>query len=223
LPPADHGYERPPSATVVKSSQLTPSDEQGFQAMQVTTTKPTRQQQRYAGTIVAAVVFLVPLGALSIWAVTHQKQNAIALKPSDFAAAKTKWDDSGIANYDLDIVISGASQPKNTHIEVRDGRVTECLENGRRPRQQNVWDNWTIDNQFNMIQEDLNKAAIPNGFKVQNNVVITLHGEFDPTYGIPVHYLRKVARGRSPLQCQWRVERFEPLAKKAGPAAAGQP
>jgi hypothetical protein len=206
-------------ATVLKSSQLTPSDEQGAQAMQLTTTKPNRQQQRYAGVIVAAVVFLVPLGALSIWAVTHHKDDATALKAADFAAAKAKWDASGITDYDLDIVISGASQPKNTHLEVRQGRVTDCLENGRRPRQRNVWDNFTIDNQFNMIQEDLDRTGIPNGFKVADTVVITLHGEFDPTYGIPVHYLRKVARGRSPLQCQWRVEQFTALPKNTAPAA----
>ena len=86
-----------------------------------------------------------------------------------------------------------------------------------------MWDNFTIDNQFNMIQDDLKKAAIPNGFKVKQDVVITLHGEFDPQYGYPSHYLRRVARGRSPLHCQWRIDRFEPVAKDAPPAAAAKP
>jgi hypothetical protein len=191
--------------------------------MQRATTQPARPMQRYAGLIVAAVVFLVPLGALSIWSIFHRKEDGTLLKRSDYQAAKAKWDESRIDSYDLDLVFSGASRPKNIHLEVRDGRVTECLENGRRPRQQNVWDNWTIDNQFTMIQEDLDKAAIPNGFKVQDNVVITLHGEFDAKYGFPLHYLRKVARGRSPLHSQWRLARFEPVAKNAAPDAAKEP
>jgi Family of unknown function (DUF6174) len=191
--------------------------------MQRTTTQASPRRRRYTGLIVAAIVFLVPLGAISIWAVAHRKVDVTQLNQPDFAAAKSKWDESGIASYDLDLVFSGASLPKKIHIEVRDGRVTECLENGRRPRQQNVWDNWTIDNQFLMIQEDLNKAAMPNGFKVQSNVVITLHGEFDPKYGFPSHYLRKVAKGRSPLHSQWRVDQFEPVAKDAPSAVAHEP
>ena len=115
---------------VLNTPRLTPNDEHA--ALTARRGAGTKQSlPKHMGWIVAAVVLLVPITALTIWAITHKKEEVAVLKQPDFAAAQAKWDASGISSYNLDLVFSGASQPKSIHVEVRDGQVTECLENGR--------------------------------------------------------------------------------------------
>ena len=93
---------------------------------------------------------------------------------------------------------AGGDLQRIVHIEVRDGAVAKCLENERPPSQKNYWDDWTIANQFALIGSDLDKSDDPaNGFRVKDNVVITLFAEFDPQYGYPVAYNRKAARSHA--------------------------
>ena len=167
---------------------------------------------RHIGWIVAAATILIPVGAIAIWSLTVE-EDASLLKRPVFEAAWDKWIDAGIRSYDLDLAFSGGDQKREIHLEVRDGEVTECLFNGRRPSQKGAWDDWTIDNLFKLIGSDLDKAEGP-GFNVQSNVMITLHADFDPTYGYPLLYHRK-ARGRTPLQSKWTVLKFEPIADSA--------
>jgi hypothetical protein len=139
------------------------------------------------------------------------------LKPNDaqpqvtraeYRAALQKWKDAGIKDYDMRLTLSGRGD-QNTEmiLEVRNGVVTKCLKNGR-PEAKKVEDNWTVDNQFKYIEEDLDKAAVPGGFGVKQGVYITLHAEFDPKYGYPDHYFRQ-AHGPSPLQSQSKVQSFK--------------
>jgi hypothetical protein len=181
----------------------------------------SRRTSRNIGLAIAASVILIPLAAIGIWSLFHADQMP-RVKQAGYDEARKKWRAADIQNYDLELIFEGSDRPKNIYVEVRDGEVTKCLENGRAPGQQRFWDDWTINNQFKMIREDLAKAARPGGFAVKSNVTITLHGEFDPTYGFPTQYWRK-ARGATPLQCKWKVERFEPVVangtetKEAGP------
>jgi hypothetical protein len=179
-----------------------------------TTAKP---RSKYTGWIIAAVVVLVPLAVISA-KLTSVEKDVTLLKRSTYDEAERKWNESGITSYNLDLAFSGGDQVRQIHLEVRDNQVTECLEDGHHPSQKNAWDDWTIDNQFAMIGVDLDKSERPGGFAVRDTVMITLHAEFDPKYGIPRMYHRK-ARGNTPLQSKWRVVDFEPLN---GEASKGQ-
>ena len=82
----------------------------------------------------------------------------------------------------------------------------KSLYNGK-PESKKYEANWTIENQFKSIDEDLTKAEGP-GFGVKQGVYITLHADFDPKYGYPDRYFRQ-AHGPSPLQSQWKVLNFK--------------
>ena len=168
-------------------------------------------KKRRIGLIVVAVTFLVLIGRFGVWAISRESGLPL-LDRGAYEAAKKKWDDSAVTSYDMDVIFTGGLRPKEIHLEVRDGEVTQCLENGRPPLQKRSADNWNVPSQFVMIAEDLDKSERPNGFKVRSNVVITLHGEFDPQYGFPRKYHRK-ARGNTPLQSQWRIENFKPVGE----------
>jgi len=139
------------------------------------------------------------------------------IKPSDadpqvtraqYKAALQKWQDAGIKNYDLRLAVSGhIEHSSDVVLEVRDGQVTKSLINGK-PETKKDEANWTIENQFKYIEEDLTTAESPQGFGVKKGVYITLHADFDPKYGYPDRYFRQ-AHGPSPLQSQWKVKEFK--------------
>ncbi len=182
------------------------------------TKSPSAPQKRLRGVhvllISAAILILVAvrIGCGMMWG----DSDGPRMTRADFEAARDKWQAAGIKNYDVDVDFSGGDQRKIVHVEVRDGEVTKCVENGRVPTQERVWDDWTIESQFQMIGEDLVKSEDPvNGFRVRSNVVITLHANFDPELGYPHRYHRK-ARGATPLRCHWDVV-LKPLPDGAVP------
>ena len=151
-----------------------------------------------------AVVFLVPMLAIGIWAVTH-KPDVTLLKRDAFEAAVKKWESSGVSSYDMDVTFAGGDQHKDIHVEVRQGNVTKYVENGHSESR----DRWTVPHQFAMISDDLETAESPEGFRKRTlpNVTVTLHATFDPQYGYPQVYQRK-ARGKTPLVSNWVVSNF---------------
>lgn len=174
-------------------------------------TMTAKPRPKYTGWVIAAIVVIVPLVVVG-YRLMSIEEDVTLLKRETFEEARRKWNGSGIASYNLDLAFSGGDQVRDIHLEVRDGQVTECLENGRHPGQRGAWDDWTIDNQFAIIGVDLDKSERPGGFAVRDNVMITLHGVFDPKYGIPREYHRR-ARGNTPLQSRWRVVKFEPIGE----------
>jgi hypothetical protein len=165
--------------------------------------------------IVLPISVLVPLATFGYallatkWA--GQDGSIPRLTRAAFEDAKRKWKASGIENYNLDLRFSGGDQQTIVHIEVCNGEVTNCLEDGRPPSQKTYWGDWTIASQLAMIGQDLDKSEDPvSGFRTKSNVVITLFGEFDPEFGYPLAYDRK-ARGPTPLRSNWRVLEFKPL------------
>lgn len=142
-----------------------------------------------------------------IWGLIKPSNAQPQVTRAEYNAALQKWKEAGIKDYDLRLTLSGRND-QNTEIilEVRDGVVTKSLRNGR-PVARKEEDNWTVENQFKAIRDDLDLAEGP-GFNVKQGVYITLHGEFDPKYGYPDHYFRQ-AHGPSPLQSQWKVQSFK--------------
>ncbi len=188
--------------------------------MTQTSTLPSKSKNRRVGWIIAAIVVFVPLIAVG-YSILTMEEDVSRLKRPAYEAAMRKWEDSGIMNYNLDLAFSGGDQVRQIHLEVRDGQATQCLENGHAPTQRGTWDDWTINNQFAMIGDDLNKAERPEGFAVRGNVTITLHANFDPKYGFPRTYHRK-ARGNTPLQSKWQVQDFQIVDDKATSGGASK-
>jgi hypothetical protein len=179
--------------------------------MTETMTIAAKPQRKYTRWIIVAAVVVIPLIVVGHRLLTIE-EDVTLLTRKKYKEAMQKWESSGISSYNLDLAFSGGDQGREIHLEVRDGAVTECLENGRRPSQRSAWDDWTIDNQFTIIGVDLDKSEVPGGFAVRDTVMITLHADFDSKYGFPRVYHRK-ARGNTPLQSIWRVLDFEPIEK----------
>ena len=124
-------------------------------------------------------------------------------------AAIARWQQSGPANYDLDLVLTGA-QTGNLHIEVRDGDVTLMTRDGQAPVQRRTWDFWSVPNQIAMMDEDLVAAEgdPQRAFGVADRGQIVLQAEFDPVLGYPRRYRRQVLSTSNTIE--WRVMQFTP-------------
>lgn len=124
-------------------------------------------------------------------------------------AAVARWQKSGPANYDLDLVLTGA-QTGNLHIEVRDGDVTSMTRDGKAPVQRRTWDFWSVPNQVAMMDEDLAAAEgdPQRAFGVADRGQVVLQAEFDPVLGYPRRYRRQVLGTSNTIE--WRVTAFTP-------------
>lgn len=124
-------------------------------------------------------------------------------------AAVARWLQAGPANYDLDLVLTGA-QTGNLHIEVRDGDVIKMTRDGKAPVQRRTWDFWSVPNQIAMMDEDLVAAESDpqRAFGVADRGQIVLQAEFDPVLGYPRRYRRQVLGTSNTIE--WRVMQFTP-------------
>jgi hypothetical protein len=144
-----------------------------------------------------------------VWGLVKPSNTEPEVTRAQYKAALQKWKDSGVNSYDLKLTISGrGDQNSEAILEVRNGRVTKSLYNGK-PVSPKEEARWTVENQFKLIDDDLTKSEGPGfGVDVKKGVYITLHADFDPKYGYPDRYFRQ-AHGPSPLQSQWKVLDFK--------------
>ncbi len=171
--------------------------------------KPPQGIPGYVGWLILASIFVVPTVAGVFYWMLHEPEMPRVTRAS-LKAAQAKWDASGVKSYDLQVQTQGGLNTKIIQVEVRDGKVVKCLENGIEPGRQ-YWDFWTIPHQFEMISEDVAKDET-DGFRKQSNVKITLHAKENPQFGFPDHYARK-AHGPSPLYVQWLNMKFTPVTE----------
>lgn len=124
-------------------------------------------------------------------------------------AAVARWQTAGPANYDVDLMLSGA-QTGNLHIEVRDGEVTAMTRDGRATVERRTWDFWSVPNQMAMMEEDLSAAESDpqRAFGVADRGQVVLQAEFDPQLGYPRRYRRQVLGTSNTIE--WRVTQFAP-------------
>jgi hypothetical protein len=129
------------------------------------------------------------------------------LTAATLATAEQSWTVHGPASYDLDVQISGIRSGE-VHLEVRNGKVTSMTRDGRSPAQHRTWDAWTVPNQFEMLQTELDAAADPtHGFGAPQGTQVVQRASFDPRLGYPLVYERFVL-GQPQLDLAWRVTRF---------------
>jgi hypothetical protein len=121
--------------------------------------------------------------------------------------AREKWDQSGPQSYDLSLEILG-ERPGPVHIEVRGREVDNVMINGRAPSA-HTRHTWTVDGQFNTLEQELLLAEDPvHQMQAKPGVSLRLRCEFDSQFGYPREYQRTVSGGGPDVY--WRVTSFVP-------------
>lgn len=157
-----------------------------------------------AGGVLGSLACLLAFVAILV----SQRESLPPLSRAAYKAALERWQAHGPASYELDIVLQGR-QPGRIHLEVHHGEVTRMTRDGVEPRQKRTWDYWTVPEQFDTIERELEMAANPEAsFHAQPGTVIQ-QAAFDPTYGYPLRY-RRVVLGTD-LEVDWQVTHFQPL------------
>lgn len=121
--------------------------------------------------------------------------------------AKTRWQQSDPASYDMDIELRGA-RPGQIHIEVRDGKVTATTRDNYVPPA-HTWNVWSVPGQFETLERELQLAEDPeHEMRLEAGTRLRLRCEFDNHYGYPRVYHRQVSGGGP--EVYWRVTKFAP-------------
>ena len=157
------------------------------------------------GGCLAALVLLAS-GVLLV--LTHSlRDGGRRLPPLDearFTAARQRWEGSGPADYDIEIVVRGA-QSATYRATVRAGEVQSLSRNEHPLSQRRTMGTWSVEGMFDTIQTDLD--AIARGGAAPS---LDLRAEFHPKYGYPMRYQRVERRrwGANP-DVSWEVTHFE--------------
>jgi len=121
--------------------------------------------------------------------------------------AKKRWDEHEVANYDIEIEVSGR-QASKYHVEVRGGEPVRASRNGEPLTQSRTWWTWSVPGMFETLHSDvINMEKYEAGEKVPHlNVLV----EFDGERGFPRRYVRveSVKMGGNP-EVTWQVTKFE--------------
>lgn len=144
------------------------------------------------GMILAAFVGLIIYKKQ--WKLTSEKLNA----------ARARWEQAGIRDYDLEVHVSGRTEARY-RLQVRDGRTDRVSCNDQEYSKQKADEFWSVTGLFDVLQTDLENDAQPNAARVYTRV------EFDPVDGHLVHYVRQSLSG--PRQDLTIETTFKPLAR----------
>jgi hypothetical protein len=121
--------------------------------------------------------------------------------PRHLEAARARWEEAGIRDYDLEWTTSGAREGHYL-VAVRDGqvrRVLQVLPDGREivahPGDPSFYG---VEGLFRVLEEESEQLLEPEPFGQRKGTTILLKFEPDPELGYPAHFRRDVvgsARG----------------------------
>jgi len=165
----------------------------------------------------AALIVGTLLGAMAVAAglFTYaflNRNTTPLLTRADYEAAADRWNASGPADYNLDLVLSG-NRPGKIHVEVRNGQATKMERDGVVPSQERTWYYWTVPGMMDTIAEELEMAESPaKSFNASGASEVIQRAEFDPKLGYPRKYDRVVLG--ADFEIHWEVTSFQPLSAK---------
>ena len=129
----------------------------------------------------------------------------LQMKPEDFAAAKKRWQDARIKNYNLDYKkrLNSEERWTNFSVKVRGGKVQEVLMDGKPLEKSAEADSdpriyHSMDAQFSFIQRFLDIDQKPGAPRAYVSAV------FDPATGAVLHYVRRLMAQR--VELDYRLE-----------------
>ncbi len=160
------------------------------------------------GTLLGVVLTLVALG---IWLWVHRDPMPV-LTIEALENARRLWDEHGVADYDLDLEISG-DRPASVRVQVRRGEVAALTHNGITPKARKTWASWSVDGLLDQMEAELTgSAAEKAGVEERERSPAVLRAEFDPYYGYPSVFRRLAtgSGGGTSSDSRWEVTRFEP-------------
>ena len=159
-----------------------------------------------AGAIIGAIVAAIIAGVVLV---VTLRDNTPLLTRAAYDDARRRWESNGPPSYNLDLQLTGR-EPGAIHVEVRSGEVTAMTRDGVAPQQRRTWEYWSVDSQFDLIEQELDKATDPaKGFDAPPGSRVVQRAVFDPRYGYPTQYHRTVMG--TPLEIRWEITRFEPV------------
>lgn len=158
--------------------------------------RPQRRRMRLSHMVAGAIVTVGCLFAIGVVGmVLWHRDPTPPPKLADLAAAEARWQLHGPASYDLEVKTTRGDL---ILLSVRDSKPTTCTVNGIEPRQQRVWETWTVPRQFEYIREDMQRPVPPG----EQPPLIRV--EFDAEKGLPRHYSYSSTRGTH----GWELRRF---------------
>jgi hypothetical protein len=113
------------------------------------------------------------------------------LSAEQFAAARALWEESGPANYDLEVRVQGR-QAASYRVEVRGGQPQAAWRNGRPLTSRRTFGTWSVPGMFSTMSRDL--ETLERAAQEGRPPPLILRAAFDPQYGYPARY-RRIDRG----------------------------
>ena len=127
------------------------------------------------------------------------------LTPVEFAAAQQRWQQHGLANYDVEVAVS-TRQEETYRIVVRAGNVISATRNGQPLKQRRTFDTWSVSGMFNTMAIDLENVEMFAAEQASQTPQLTLRAAFDKERGYPLRYHRTEQRKWSPnYDVSWQV------------------
>lgn len=129
----------------------------------------------------------------------------LEIQPADLAAARERWQQAGVTDYDITITLSGR-QTGDIKVQVRAGVPTAMTRNGIQPKQERTWEPWTVPGMFDTIDVDFDNRTNAKEKFGTDPTSVKLRCLFDPELGYPRRYLHQVYGRQQDLE--WTVTEF---------------
>jgi len=131
------------------------------------------------------------------------------LTPQLFEAAHKRWTSQPLANYDIEIKVTGP-QAATYRVEVRNGEPQAAWRNGQPLTSQRTFGTWSVPGMFATISRDV--EALQRATAANRPAPLILRASFNAHYGYPEHYRRidnGSRKGSDAIAVMWDVTEFK--------------
>ncbi len=136
------------------------------------------------------------------------------LSPAQFHAAHEHFRSNKIANYDIEVQVTGP-QASRYRVEVRDGEPVAAWRNGQPLQSQRTFGTWSIPGMFSTISRDI--EAVERATAAGSQLPLILRAGFHPQFGYPERYRRidnGSRKGGDSITVSWEVTAFRLIEHK---------
>ena len=150
------------------------------------------------------LTLLVLIGIAIAWSIIREPMQP--LTPEGLVAARQKWHDAHIQDYDMKLQISGTAG--RVDVQVREDKVVDLHVNGE-PASTGEPHSYTVDGLFDILERESEMSRDPSSpLAGQGKAIVRVH--FDEKYGLPRRYLRVI--GGTNRSNEMKVMQFTPKA-----------
>ena len=138
------------------------------------------------------------------------------LTPALFAAAHQRWKDHPLANYDIEIRVTGP-QSAVYRASVRDGEAVSAERNGKPLTTRRTFGTWSVPGMFSTISRDV--AVVERAAEQGTAPPLILRASFNSEHGYPDRYRRidnGSRKGSDGIAVTWDVTEFRVIDPATG-------